>query len=100
MPGPGDAVGAEHAFAHRAQFLHRRLAARVASIDAELDPANAAIEDPGKHHVLDSAVEARAAQMRTVISAADFEHLASFVDSEQARHAGELASVEQDEGPV
>ncbi len=59
MAGPGDAVGAHHAFADGAELGHRGLAARVAGIDAELDPADAAVEGALQHHVLDPAVEAR-----------------------------------------
>ena len=35
---------AQHAFAHRAELRHRRLAAPVARVDAELDAAEAAGE--------------------------------------------------------
>src|SRR5437763_285992 len=94
---PGDAVGAEQAFAHGAELLHRRLRARVAAVDVELDAADARGEGAGEHHVLDAAVETGAAEFRSIISPADLEHLARFVDAEKARHAGELVAVEQHE---
>src|SRR6185369_4323104 len=100
MAGPGDAVGAEHAFADGAKLLHRGLAAAVAAVDAELDAANPAVEGAFQHHVLDAAVEAGAAEMRAVVGAADLQHLARFVDAEIARHSGELVAVEEHEGAV
>src|SRR5688572_2555269 len=100
MAGPGDAVGAHHAFANRAQLLHRRLASLIALVDAELDPAHSAIEGALKHHVLDPPVEACAAQLRPVIGSANLEHAAIGVDAEIARHARQLIAVEQDEGAV
>src|SRR3546814_2669759 len=39
MPGPGDALGAQHAFLSGAEPGDRRLAARVAFVDAEFDAA-------------------------------------------------------------
>src|SRR5687768_4302328 len=71
VAGPGDAVGAQHALADRAELLHRRLAAQIADVDAELDAADAAVEGARQHHVLDPAVEAAPAQMRAIIGAAD-----------------------------
>src|SRR3546814_5622086 len=41
MPGPGDALGAQHAFLSGAEPGDRRLAARVAFVDAEFDAADA-----------------------------------------------------------
>src|SRR6478672_11762895 len=100
MTGPGDAVGAEHAFAHGAKLFHRRLAAAVAKIDAELDAAHAASEGALQHHGLHPAVEAGATQLWAIVSAADFEHLPVRVDAEEARHAGKRVAVEQDERAV
>ena len=69
-------------------------------VDAELDAAEAAVEGAAQHHVLDPPVEAGAAQVRAVIGAADLQHCRGLVDAEEARHAGELVAVEQDEGAV
>src|SRR5579884_3453919 len=100
MAGPGDAVGAEHAFTHRAQLLHRSLAALIADVDAELDATNSAIEGAPQHHVLHPPIEARAAELRPIVSAADLQHLGVGIDTEKARHAGQLTAFEQDEGAV
>src|SRR5687767_10447591 len=100
VAGPGDSVPAQHAFTDGAELLHRRLAAPVALVDAELDAANPAIKGPREHHVLDPAIEPGAAQVRTVKGAADLQRTAIFVDAKVARHAGEFVAVEQYEGAV
>src|SRR4029450_3594833 len=57
MASPGDAVGAHYAFTRRPKLSHCCLAALVALVDAELDPAEAAVEGAAQHHVLDPAIE-------------------------------------------
>src|SRR6476469_2751272 len=97
---PGDAVGAQDALADRAELLHCRLRAPVTDVDAELDPADAAVESSLQHHVLDPAVEAGAAEVRAIISAADFQHLAGWIDAKIRGHPGKLVALEQDESAV
>src|SRR3954451_14876047 len=80
MAGPGDAIGAEHAFAHGTELLHRRLGTLVAAVDPELDPAHAAVEGAAEHHIFNAAVETGATELRTVVGAADLERLPSLVD--------------------
>src|SRR6476661_8004466 len=100
MAGPGDPIGAEDALADGAELLHCCLAAAVASVDAELDPAEAALEGADQHHVLDAAVKAAPAQVRAVVRAANLQHLAVWVDANEARHADDFVAVEEDESPV
>src|SRR5688500_6620094 len=100
MTGPGDAVGAHHALAHRAELGHRRLAALVALVDPAVDPSETAVEGAAQHHVLDPPVESGAAEFRAIVGATDLQHAAWSVDAEEARHAGQLVALEQDEGAV
>src|ERR671912_2376335 len=100
MAGPGDPIRAKNALAHGTKLLHRRLAARVADVDAKLDTADPAVEGSLQHHVLHAPIEAAAAQVRAIIGAADLEALPAFVDGDEARHARKLVAFEQDEGAV
>src|SRR6185312_10138231 len=100
VAGPSDAVGADQAFADSAELLHRCLAAGVAAVDSELDPADATVESTAQHHVLDPPVEAGASEFGPIVGAADLQHLSVRVDAEIGGHAGKLVAVEQDEGPV
>src|SRR5437763_1238116 len=56
---------------------------------------HAPLEGALRHHFFDAEYQTGAAQFRSIISPADLEHLARFVDDEKARHAGELVAVEQ-----
>src|SRR4051794_31506882 len=38
--------------------------------------------------------------MRAIVGAANLEHLPALVDADEARHAGDLAAVEKDEGAI
>ena len=100
MACPGDPVGAQHAFADGAELFHRRLAAHVARVDAELDPTNGAAEGAFQHHVLDAPVEAGPAQVRAVVGTADLKHLPRLVDADEARHARKFLAIEQHKGAI
>src|SRR4030095_9473976 len=97
MAGPGDPVGAHHAFPHRAELGHGGLAALVALVDPELNPAEDASEGAAQHHILAPQVEAGAAERGPVIGAANLQDAAIFVDTEEAGDAGQFVAVEHEE---
>src|SRR3546814_11284870 len=64
MAGPGNTLGADHAFANSAELRHRRLGTPIAGIDAKLHSAKAARECSVNHELLDHSVKAGAALFR------------------------------------
>src|SRR4051794_19021937 len=98
MASPGDALGADHALAHRPELRHRRLRTGVSAVDAELDAAEAAADRAADHQILDPPVEARAAHPRHIISVADLEDAARRIDAQIGAHPDQLARVEYGEG--
>src|SRR3546814_19742423 len=72
MPGPGDALGAQHDFLRGAEPGDSRLAARVAFVDAEFDAADADRQGVPQHKPLHAPVAPGTAHVRVVVTAAQY----------------------------
>src|SRR3546814_5389994 len=92
MPGPGDALGAQHAFLSGAEPGDRRLAARVAFVDAEFDAADADREGVPQHQPLHAPVEPGTAHVGVDVAAADLDRLRRHIGRSE-EHTSELQSL-------
>src|SRR3954447_24842549 len=100
MSRPSDPIGAEQTFTYGPKLLHCLLASPVAPVDAELNPAHAALERLSKHHILDAAVETSAAKLGPIVSTANLQDLPLGINTQIARHAREFVPIKHDEGAV
>ena len=73
MAGPGDAVLAEHPFAHRAQLLDGADGTAVARVDSEFDAGEAGVEGPTDGQRFDATIESGPTRHRRHIGPADLQ---------------------------
>src|SRR3546814_17826047 len=93
MAGPGNTLGADHAFANSAELRHRRLGTPIAGIDAKLDSAKAARECSINHELLDHSVKAGAALLRHNVGIPDLKDATTLVDRDIGAHPEKLITL-------